>query len=255
MILGAIGQNASFAVTVPLFLALYLATSPTVSATSTTIGTDPLETSAIPLSLTIGYMIPAVMLSLPAPSMQSFEAKQIWLAAWQVFPLWVAACQQIIKIILRSVFFGRQESIIRSLAVLRITYAFLLIFAGVSHIAAGTLTATSMMFPSIFAAEYVEAFDFAKVHVPAAITPATKMPSIGSGAFMLLQYDEIVGSTAVLLWASFMYVRAHHQLNTTKDWLQNTVIFTLVTVVAGPAGAAVALIWARDELVLKQKVE
>ena len=135
------------------------------------------------------------------------------------------------------------------------TYTFLLILAGVSHIAAEALIATSMMFPSIFAAEYAEAFSFTKVHIPAAMTPATKMPSIGSGAFMLLQYDELVGFAGLLLWASFLYVRARNQFSTTRKWLQDIVIFTLVTAVAGPAGAAVALIWARDELVLKQKIE
>ena len=253
VILGAIAQNASFAVTVPLYLALDLAISPTVSAASAMIATDVSEVSAVPLSLILGYIVPAAMLSLPAPSMQSFEAKQTWIAVWQAFPLWVSVCQHVVKIILSSVFSVRQQSTADSPAALRTTYAFLLILAGVTHIAAEALTATSMIFPSIFAAEYAEAIGFVNVHIPAAITPATKMPTIGSGAFMLLQYDEIVGSTAMLLWASFMYLRARNPYITTTNWLQDVVMFTLVTVLAGPAGTAVALIWARDELVLKQK--
>ncbi|MCJ1477789.1 hypothetical protein MMC13_006462 [Lambiella insularis] len=248
---GALVQNATWAMTIPLFLALYLSTSSTVSARKADIITNTYDVASIPLSLMCGFIVPAVMLSLPAPSMQSYQAKQTWMAIWQAFPLWVSSFQQVFK---RCLSFVWPQSYLRadstSVVTLRVVYGILFVVAAVGQIGTATLSLASLLFPGLFASKYVGVFDPLKVAVSAALTPSAQVASVGAGSLMLLQYDEMVGSTAVLLWASFMYANAKSQNKTFSSWGQMALLVTLLTVLAGPTGCAVALLWARDELAL-----
>ena len=247
-------QNATYAMTMPYFFVVYLATSPTVSATKASVMTDIAEVASIPFSIIAGYVIPAVMLALPAPSLQNYENKQIWMAIWQASPIWVSCFQQIFKRVIGFLFpAAHQPSSANSMEALRHIYSVLLVMAGVPHILSAALTITSMIFPSIFAPEYVGMFNLSKVAIPSTVMASTKMPNIGSGAYLLLQYDEMIGSTAVVLWASFMWTRANNS-NKPFDKLPNLIgLIALLVPLTGPAGCAITLMWLRDELVFAEK--
>lgn len=256
MIWGLLIQNATYAVVAPILLTLSLATSKTESLTTAAVITDAYEVASIPASLVLGFAVPAAMLALPAPSMQSFEAKQTWMAVWQGFPIWVAAFQQIVKRYMSFMLLKPdQPPPERNMKPLSRVYLFLFVVAAGSHLAAMTLMVTSTLFPSILPAGYAGAFNLFKVMVPSAITAGTTMSDVGSGALMLLQYDEIVGSTAVLLWASFLYLQAHKRFHGTGIWLETAGVLALLTTLAGPVGCAVFLMSARDQMVFAQKNE
>ena len=78
------------------------------------------------------------------------------------------------------------------------------------------------------------------------------MPSIGSGAFLLLQYDELIGSGAMLLWALALFFNVYK----TTSWSYSPSILclgaTVTFVLTGPLGLATACMWARDELVFAE---
>lgn len=66
--------------------------------------------------------------------------------------------------------------------------------------------------------------------------------------------DDLMRTVVMLAQAATMYVRAR-KANACRgfpalDVLMKTIIYSLV---GGPAGAAVGLIWERDKLLLKQK--
>ena len=76
------------------------------------------------------------------------------------------------------------------------------------------------------------------------------MPSIGHGALLLLQYDGLVGSASLVIWASALFVRAYGRRRVFDRWLSLVAANVMLTVMTGPVGCVVVLIWARDELVL-----
>ena len=239
----------------PIYLTLYLATSPTVSATKATITTSSHEITSLPFSLFAGFIVPAVMLSLPAPSVQSFESKQTWLAIWQAFPIWISAFQQVFKRCIGSIASESGEKTTKSNRnTTRIIYGFLILFAGVGQIAVGTLTATSLLFPGLFAQEYNEVFNPSRAFIPVAFTSSTNMPTIGSGALLFLQYDEAIGSIAVVLWASFMFINVYGGKHPLRQWVKLAMGMVLFLSLTGPMGCSVALMWARDEMVFEGKL-
>ncbi|MCJ1392879.1 hypothetical protein MMC18_005751 [Xylographa bjoerkii] len=249
-------QNITWAVTMPIYLTLYLATSPTVFATKTTILTNFHETAGLPFSLFTGFIVPAVMLSLPAPSVQSFESKQTWLAVWQAFPIWVSVFQQVFKRCIESAApRTSRKTITNDRNMMRIVYGFLILFAGATQVAIGTLSATSLLFPGLFARGYAGIFNPSKAFIPTAITSSAKMPTIGSGALLFLQYDEAIGSIAVLLWASFMFLNVYGMKQPFKQWVKLALGIALLTITTGPMGCSAALMWARDEMVYEGKLQ
>ncbi|MCJ1404566.1 hypothetical protein MMC11_007792 [Xylographa trunciseda] len=253
---GFLVQNVAWAVIMPTYLALYIATSPTVSATKGTIMVSYHETASLPLSLFAGFVVPAVMLALPAPSMQSFESKQTWLAIWQAFPIWVSAFQQVFKRCIDSVTPATsRKTTTNNRNMMRIVYGLLILFSGVTQIVTGTLTATSVLLPGLFAQQYAGVLNPSSAFIPAAATSSVKMPTIGSGAILFLQYDEAVGSIAVLIWATFMFASVYGKKQPFSHWAKLALGMTLLTTLTGPMGCSVALMWARDELVFDGKLQ
>ena len=101
----------------------------------------------------------------------------------------------------------------------------------------------------MFASDYVGVMDFSNVFLPQAITPATRMPSIGDGAFMLLQYDEYIGSLSIAVWAVVLLAQAYRNQRRSADHTRLAFYGLIAIALTGPLGFAVACIWARDELV------
>lgn len=87
------------------------------------------------------------------------------------------------------------------------------------------------------------------------------MPNLGSGAHLLLQYDEVVGSAAVVLWALTLLsrvgngkveVRAGQVVGMGMGVVALGLVGLLAMwVLAGAAGCAVGMFWVRDEIVLR----
>ena len=251
-------QTLAYAVITPIFLILYLLTSPTATSMEVAdylIGIR--ESASIPLALLIGYILPSVLMSLPAPSMLNHDRKQVLIVFWQFFPVWVSVCQQGISLAMRYLKIGISTQVPiekRSMKAMRMLYAILLLGAAANQLSALQLIVTSKIFPDLFALDYRHAFDFSKVFVPKAITASTPMDSIGSGAHMLLQYDELIGSSAMLVWAFALFVQAR-EVATHALHISRIVILCLLTLVlGGPLGLAVAIIWARDELVFAHAI-
>jgi len=210
---------------------------------------------AISGAIVVGYVLPTVLMSLPAPSVIGFEQKQMYMAIWQMFPLWVSLVQPVLAYAIRIIISqdgdkspGKNPKS-KSMGTLRGSYMGLLIIAGIGQIATATLIATSAFFPDLFSVEFIGVFNASKVFLPASISPFTKVPSIGSGALQFLQYDEAIGSLAMMIWSTVLFVNVYKNQGSRRipGYLitQGAVAFIL----AGPLGYATACIWARDEMV------
>lgn len=252
--LGILIQNATYTIIVPLYLVIYLSTSPLV--TSKYLGdylVDVADTAAIPTSMGLGYVLPAVLMSLPASSIISSEQKQAYMAMWQMFPLWVAILHAFTSLLMAAYIKNRTSSNVLShkdeLNAMRQLYLVLLVFAGIGQISTLTLLATSKLFPTLFAPEFVDVFNLSDVFVPSAISPSSKAPSIGAGAHLLLQYDEYIGSTSMVLFTTVLYLSAYQTSRSYSNIALLAMRGIAILILTGPLGYAVACTWARDELV------
>ncbi|KAL8949356.1 MAG: hypothetical protein Q9222_004530 [Ikaeria aurantiellina] len=244
-------QNAAMAVLIPVYFALHLSTSPTVSSKKQSdILPDPLKVFCVPVSIAIGFVLPSILVALPAPSTISYEMKQVFMAIWQVFPLSVGLLQVIIPFM--SSYFnganGSKNDPGRTIGRMRTVYPMMMTVAVVSRISTWTIAISTILFPSIFASGFVHLLTPTAVFAPMAATSSVKVPSIAAGAFQFLQYDEMVGAAATVLWSAALYINGAKG-NTLGAWLKLITIGIAVEAVAGPQGFAVAAVWARDEMI------
>ncbi|KAL8974610.1 MAG: hypothetical protein Q9197_001149 [Variospora fuerteventurae] len=237
----------------PVYCAIHLFTSPTVlSRKSSDLLVDVQRLTSVPYSVAMGFILPAVALALPAPSVIGHERKQGFIALWQVFPLWVGFFQEIIPIVQR-ILLGNTEAQKttrrQTLSSMRTVYSALLAVAAVTRISTWTISLSAILFPSIFAKETVHLLTPSAVFVPFAATASVKMPSIAAGALQFLQYDEMVGAATFVLWSAALYVNVLEKKGL-GGWVSLIVKGIAVQALAGPLGFAVVAIWARDEVIL-----
>ena len=247
-------QKVSFAVSMPIYMAIHLLTSPTVSSRQPRdFVFDVSELASIPLSVLIGYGFPAILLALPTPSVIGFDLKQAFMAAWQVFPIWVLLLQQFLPLMMAKCGVAyehptKDDHVSQQwMSTATAVYKVLLFFAGAVHMSTIALIASSEFVPGLYDPEHP--FDLSIVFMPVSISASTKMSSIGSGALQLLQYDFYVGATAFAIWASTMLLNAKRSGNSFRPWITQAFEAIYLTALVGPFGYGIACIWSRDELI------
>ena len=213
--------------------------------------------ASIPLSIIGGFVVPSFLLSLSVPQVVSSDTKQIFIAVWQYFPLVIEAFQQVLPFVMSNIFGITSQSSgkrtnTQSLHALRAVYSILLIFAGVSHISTTALVTISHLFPQLFTPKYRGVFDFANVFQPAAITGFTKVSSVEAGVQQLLQYDFYVGASALVIWATTLWLKTGAK---DQSLLRSGIYFIGLTALLGPIGAATTCVWLRDEIVFAETVK
>lgn len=248
---GVFVQNASYAFVMPIWCIIYLSTSRMVSSRRVSdFLVDVPNLVGIAVSISLGYVLPSILMSLPAPSIIDHDLKQWFMTFWQFFPVWVSVVQGVVPYLLPRLGEASGGPKIRMLRSMRILYAGLLVIAGIGQVSTMALLATSNFFPGLFAPEFVGVFSPFAVFVPAAISPSTKMPSIGAGALLLLQYDQIIGSTSMALWSTVLLIHTFRNGATHQSIALIFVGGVVLMALTGPLGYATACIWARDELIV-----
>ncbi|KAI9800936.1 MAG: hypothetical protein M1833_003073 [Piccolia ochrophora] len=261
---GILAQAFAYANTHPWYLLLHLFTSPTTLSpgfkspqpASHNLLVSPSSLAALPLSFTISYLIPAIFIALPSPSVTSFSTHQAVIATWQVFPLVILVTQFLLSTLLAPLlrpdtkYSSSAARNFRCLSGLRYVYAFAVVCSAVPHIAALTLSLSTILFPSIFRRDIVAALHPARVFYPTSPFSTVPVPDVGEGFLHFLHWDEYIGGLAVLLWAAVLYRNAHAGRAAWGGWLPLLVKTAGLLAVVGPSSTTVALIWARDEMVL-----
>ena len=250
---GIFVQNAAYAVIIPYWCIAYLSTSRMVSSrrVSDLLVNIP-NLAGIAISMILGFVLPTILMSLPAPSIIDYDLKQWLMTFWQFFPVWVSAVQGVVPYLLPSFEEGSIESNAKMLKSMRGLYAGLLTMAGIGQASTMTLISTSKFFPGLFASDYVGVFNLSNVFLPAAVSPSTKMPSIGAGALLLLQYDHLIGSTSVALWSTVLFVNTYRNGATNQSVALMIIGGVIMMALTGPLGYATACVWARDESIIAE---
>lgn len=250
---GVFVQNATYAVIMPNWCIAYLSTSRMVSSRRVSdFLVDVPNLVGIAISMILGYILPTVLMSLPAPSIIDYDLKQWLMTFWQFFPIWVSVVQGVVPYLVPRTGEASGAPNAPVLRSMRALYVGLLTTAGIGQASTMTLMATSKFFPSLFAPKFVGVFNPSNVFLPAAISPSFKMPSIGAGALLLLQYDQLIGSTSMALWSTVLFVNTYRNGATNQSLALMIVGGVLMMALTGPLGYATACIWARDELIFAE---
>ena len=186
-----------------------------------------------------------------SPSTVSYNFKQLAIAAWNVFPLTMALVQFVLQRIvsfLTSDRFPRSENLIDPagfLHAVRIAYGFAFAISCATHIGIASLLAASVLFPMIFSMEYSSAFRPNKVVLPPVSWSA--VATLGEGDLGFMKWDQVIGYSCVLFVAGRIYRHAEVQLGRSRGWIFYAVIAAGCLIV-GPGSTAVAINWAKDEM-------
>lgn len=249
-IFGLIAQVMTFAFATPLFLGLQLGCSITAKRPhADNIRVPRVVLALLPLIFVVGYMVPSHMMVLPAPSLITVDMKQIAIAIWQPWPAYVSILATAAYFVLSPLFPNNHRA---SMSSLRWVYAFAFFNAIVPHVVTWTLSLASVLAPVLFNDRFVDALHPANVFVVPLPWSSLKVDTVAEGVHLFLRWDYIIGSAGVLLWALKMYTTAHKQILSTVCWTGLFIKVALLTVFAGPTGAAVELMWERDELVFAE---
>ncbi|KAI9878134.1 MAG: hypothetical protein M1830_001780 [Pleopsidium flavum] len=264
---GIIMQNVAFAVVIPLYLAIHLFTSPTVlsphgqlSKSTTYLRVDPTELEVLPYSVFLGFIVPTILMCLPAPAAVTYPQKQGLIAFWQAFPLWISLWHMVISSSMKRISSmsgtsNRYPAADRQTVheALRKVYLFGFAMSAVIHVAIISISLASILTPAMFATSYSALLRPSQVFIPVSLFSTVQVSSVGEGALYFGQWDELVGSAALLLWAAALYRNAHGAKVSWPGWASLVAKVIGLTVVAGPCSTALTLIWERDELIWCQK--
>lgn len=253
--MGILVQNMSFAVTMPAYLALHLFTSPTVSGSDNrSLASKARTVSVVPFSIIFGYLLPAHLMSLPAPSVISYDQKQIFAAIFQPFPVLVFALGWTAETILGVMSkdgLTEQSKKTKYQKSLRMAYSFGFACSAIGHIASWTLSLTAALIPKIFAYSYEKSFHPSRTFLNTSPLSGAEL-DLGAGVLSFLQWDLFTGSAALLIWAVALHTNAQAAKGKSVEWVSTLSKAFVYTFFAGPCGAALKLIWERDEFVLGQ---
>ena len=243
-----LAQAGGLALISPLYLLLYISTSPTVFAPSpTNLAVDSATLSGIPVAWLLGFGIPTALLVLPAPAVLSIATKVKALVLWQPFPLYMTLVLCMWRAISSSP--GARTSQLDQLKRLRNVYKFGLAIAAPVHAAIWGVSLAAVLFPQLFAPGIAADFHPLSALIPPnPVTFVASVPSMARGAQNFLQWDYFVSSSAYLVFA--LSARFNSKVEPKGFSAGNLLGLAVRTFTLGPMGTALSYLWERDEIVL-----
>ncbi len=263
-------QNVSFAISTPLYLFMHLLTSPTSKPyTSANANSDlfvsTYDLAIIPISVTLGYIIPSLLMIFPAYAPIASPTHQYLVAFWQAFPLWAMLVQWTLRLLCTLVLgedtatkTGKSPQTAASRKYLNYAgwvYTFVLTLCVVNHLPALLLSLLPLgIIPkSMPALAYLARASFKSAFIPP-LPLGQPIQGLAEGVHIFLLWDMYIGSAAGLLWAIVLYRNVSTGKQNTASNLSLVARVITWTVLGGPVAAWTILIWERDETA-KQKVK
>ena len=241
MIPGVLIFDHSQGLMMPLYFLFHLYVVP--EGGSLTI--DPVDARAIVASFVVGYLLPIGAHALPAPSMITVTRKQSLIGWYQLWHIYIFVCHLAFAKVIKHFF----DPVSTPIWYHRFMYLFAFSLAALPHICVLFLTTLSAIYPRLFAKDVAIRIHPRSVFSLTSPWSGKKAPSLDEGLKWLLQWDVLISSLAVLAWSLTLFVRSHMTLGQSIHWSSLVAKIILASIVSSPAGAAVVLMWERDEMV------
>ena len=286
-------QIITLAVTVPFWLLLHILTSPIAKPfpgnhASRVLFVDTMDLKVLPWAITLGYILPTILMTLPAPDWVTPLAHQNYIAFWQWFPVWTMIVHWCLKKLYNAIshYLADKRGNLTPkpqntsyLKEVKYIYLFTLTLCIFTHLPVLFLALIpSWTLPTHFPTIALLATEtISSVYIPA--IPFVSLPfEFDTLVKHFLQYDLYIGFTALLLWATFLYRNAtvertlvdpdtslpqynarqilSGEVRRREEKLWKIIVLKIVawTMVSGPMGALTVLLWERDAIV-RQKIK
>lgn len=252
-------QNLGYGLIVPLWLYLHLAASSTINTATAAplISSNPLPILTLPLSTILAFFLPNLLMALSPPHRFSPDnsTKQLYVAICQFWPILMSASQIILPIAISATTPGinalsERDKKLKSLKYLRRSYIFAFASATLSHLVAVGIPLLAYFFPTLCSPIYLPQLQLSHVFVPKSpLPPVESISTFADGVLTFMQWDLLIGSLAVLVWAVTLALQAQRTRLWALEWLESLLKVAALVCVSGPVGAAVVIIWERDEMV------
>ncbi|KAI2613229.1 hypothetical protein GGR54DRAFT_643025 [Hypoxylon sp. NC1633] len=274
---GCLMQATSYGCTMPLYGMIHLTTSPVSQAVGPALSeavatANASELSTLPQAFMIGYVVPAVLMSIPV---FSNPVHQWFGGLWQGSPIYAMLMQKMLAArrakhrsphSIRSGYKVCQWALKQPPArnsqspvsmarsqekgVLARNYSFAFAWCIISQAVPLALIAAVRLDPAAFPPELRDAWTISNVFAPPPFWSSAKMESMATGMHDFFLYDQYVGSTAAIVWSATLYVNARETSMTARSWGKLACVIAALSVAAGPAGAVVWMMWERDQVLL-----
>lgn len=256
LIPGILIFNHSHAIMTPLYLTWNLLLSPLVkNSGAAAFAVDAADTTALLVSFVLAYIAPLVVIGLPMPALISPVIKQTVIAWYQQWNVYIALVHFVVCAVIRRMKKSSSSSSSARRSRHRLIYAFAFSLAFIPHFVTVTLACTAASFPGLFAGNVGAMLVPRSVFIPPSPWSDLQAPSLAEGCKWLLQWDFILGSMAMLCWAGCQYLNVCARVRNFHGVQDNGFFWTSLVpkvvffaLLAGPVGAAVELMWERDEL-------
>jgi hypothetical protein len=217
-----------------------------------------LESAAVanlPVSLIVAYVIPMSVMSLPAPTLISYDLKQRVIALWQAWPLLASASMCLLYLMECKKDKGQRKTRPTEEALLRHIYAFAFSYSGFCHL----LSLSVLIFPFIYPSPHglLANIDYLRrVFLPEIPPPLIAPVSVEEGILRFLQWDYGLAALATLVWSLGLHVQGFGQGSTTIECIRLLWRVLVMALLVGPCATAISLVneWEQKRLSRKLAV-
>ncbi|KAK2596641.1 hypothetical protein QQS21_006262 [Conoideocrella luteorostrata] len=254
--LGIVAQLLTFAFAAPLYGYLHLTRAATASKPNSKNMRIPHGViKAIPHVFTVGMLVPSMLMIAPLSEIVTYDLKQILVAIWQPWPAYVAILLVLAHYTVGG-FFSDVDTPANNRKIrssLRYVYAFAFANTAISHIITWSVSLATAVVPGIFQEKYADVLHPRRVFETFLpwTSPALKVATVGQGVQVFLRWDYLIGSAGVLIWSISLYRSAHRAANVKVGLLELATKVIALSALSSPVGAAVELMWEREELFLQ----
>lgn len=238
----------------------YTASSPTTSRSissnalrSASLVSPPMTLLLLP-ALALGYVVPAVCMALPSPGIVTNNFQQLAVVTWNLYPLLVLVILNVLGA-LASPFSGWQidRPAQEHLQVVRLVNCASLAMSSAVHIGVSAVSISTILFPVLFNAKYVQELSPASLLLPP--ISITQGSTVGDGFRGFCLWDQVFGYPVVILVMMLQLRTAMIARGLPTSWLKSVGLVILISCVAGPGSACLALSWLRDEILFDFNAE
>lgn len=249
--MGFIFQRATYTICVPTWLIIHLLTSPISSSavTAADLSVDAADLWSLPLDLIAAYVVPTIMIALPAPGLVSASFHYTWNVIWQFFP----ALQSLYHwVCTRLVAPTRNVPQVTTKTIYRLVLGVSILsqLAIYAHVLAST-TPAATHWARTLGQILLPYWAWNSPVVGPEATQVAGVQGLADLVKLFLQWDIYSGCVALVVWACHVYLvavpgKTSKRLHVLGGVLQ--VAFYLL--LGGPAAVAAKLLSERDDALL-----
>ena len=254
-------QGLGYGFVMPVYAIVHLLTSQTAIAISPQLATairtkDLVSVKTLSSSIVGGYILPSILMTVP---LSSAVLHQWFGGLWQGAPVWVTLLQHCFACLPRnsdqasskkgqpaqSKQLASQDRSGEMISLYR-AYVFAFAVSAVTQLATFGIIGATKLFPRLFS----HTLTFSDVFIPPKFYSVAPMKNMAIGIQNFFQYDQYVGSAAAIVWAAALHRKARKESMSLKHWIWLVGEVLGMSLIAGPGGALVSVMWNRDERII-----